>query len=93
MKSVDLVRDGGLVAFITSQGMADAERNRPVREWLMERCDLVAAVRLPNNLFTDHAGTEVGSDLIVLQRTRSPDPSPSGSGTLSKRARSRTALR
>ena len=68
MKSVDLVRDGGLVAFITSQGMADAERNRPVREWLMERCDLVAAVRLPNNLFTDHAGTEVGSDLIVLQK-------------------------
>ena len=68
MKSVDLVRDGGLVAFITSQGMADSERNKPVREWLMERCDLVAAVRLPNNLFTDHAGTEVGSDLIVLQK-------------------------
>ena len=37
MKSVDLVRDGGLVAFITSQGMADSERNKPVREWLMER--------------------------------------------------------
>ena len=68
MKSVDLVRDGGLVAFITSQGMADAERNKPVREWLMERCDLVAAVRLPNNLFIDHAGTEAGSDLIVLQK-------------------------
>lgn len=68
MKSVDLVRDGGLVAFITSQGMADSERNKPVREWLMERCDLVAAVRLPNNLFTDHAGTEAGSDLIVLQK-------------------------
>ena len=68
MKSVDLVRDGGLVAFITSQGMVDSERNKPVREWLMERCDLVAAVRLPNNLFTDHAGTEVGSDLIILQK-------------------------
>lgn len=68
MKSVDLVREGGLVAFITSQGVADAERNRPVREWLMERCDLVSAVRLPNNLFTDEAGTEVGSDLIVLQK-------------------------
>ena len=74
MKSVDLVRDGGLVAFITSQGMADAERNRPVREWLMERCDLVAAVRLPNNLFTDHAGTEVGSDLIVLQKNSAVRP-------------------
>ncbi|MFQ9761654.1 MAG: N-6 DNA methylase [Alistipes communis] len=74
MKSVDLVRDGGLVAFITSQGMADAERNRPVREWLMERCDLIAAVRLPNNLFTDHAGTEVGSDLIVLQKNSAARP-------------------
>ena len=74
MKSVDLVRDGGLVAFITSQGVADAERNRPVREWLMERCDLVAAVRLPNNLFTDHAGTEVGSDLIVLQKNPAARP-------------------
>ena len=74
MKSVDLVRDGGLVAFITSQGMADSERNKPVREWLMERCDLVAAVRLPNNLFTDHAGTEVGSDLIVLQKNSAARP-------------------
>ena len=74
MKSVDLVRAGGLIAFITSQGMADAERNRPVREWLMERCDLVAAVRLPNNLFTDHAGTEVGSDLIVLQKNSAARP-------------------
>ena len=68
MKSVDLVREGGLIAFITSQGVADAERNRPVREWLMERCDLVSAVRLPSNLFIDEAGTEVGSDLIVLQK-------------------------
>ena len=54
--------------------MADSERNRPVREWLMERCDLVAAVRLPNNLFTDHAGTEVGSDLIVLQKNPAARP-------------------
>lgn len=74
MKSVDLVRDGGLVAFITSQGMADSERNKPVREWLMERCDLVAAVRLPNNFFTDHAGTEEGSDLIVLQKNSGGPP-------------------
>ncbi len=74
MKSVDLVRDGGLVAFITSQGMADSERNKPVREWLMERCDLVAAVRLPNNLFADHAGTEVGSDLIILQKNPAAKP-------------------
>ena len=68
MKGVDCVREGGLVAFITSQGVLNAESNRPVREWLMERCEPVSAIRFPNNLFTDHAGTEVGSDLIILQR-------------------------
>jgi N12 class adenine-specific DNA methylase len=72
MKSVDSVRDGGIVAFITSQGVMNSERNRPVREWLMDRCDLVSAIRLPNNLFTEHAGTEVGSDLIVLQKRQPP---------------------
>jgi N12 class adenine-specific DNA methylase len=68
LKSVDMVREGGILAFITSQGVLNAEQNRPVRQWLMERCDLVSAVRLPNNLFADHAGTEVGSDLVILQR-------------------------
>ena len=43
MKSVDAVREGGVIAFITSQGVADAERNRPVREWLMQRCDIISA--------------------------------------------------
>ncbi len=56
---------GGLVAFITSQGVLNAEQGRPVREWLMNRCEPVSAIRLPNNLFTDHAGTEVGSDLVI----------------------------
>ena len=68
MKSVDTVRDGGIIAFITSQGVLNSEQNRPIREWLADRCDVVSAIRLPNNLFTDHAGTEVGSDLIVLQK-------------------------
>ena len=68
MKSVDCVREGGLVAFITSQGVLNAEANRSVREWLMERCEPVSAIRFPNNLFTDRAGTEVGSDLIILQK-------------------------
>lgn len=68
MKSVEAVREGGVIAFITSQGVADSERNRPVREWLMQRCDIISAVRLPNNLFFEYAGTEVGSDLIVLQK-------------------------
>lgn len=68
MKSVDMVREGGLVAFITSQGVLNAEQGRPVREWLMNRCEPVSAIRLPNNLFTEHAGTEVGSDLVILQK-------------------------
>jgi N12 class adenine-specific DNA methylase len=68
MKSVETVRDGGIIAFITSQGVLNSEQNRPIREWLAGRCDVVSSIRLPNNLFTDHAGTEVGSDLIVLQK-------------------------
>jgi hypothetical protein len=61
-------REGGLVAFITSQGVLNSEQNKPIREYLMNTCDVVSAIRLPNNLFSDHAGTEVGSDLIILQR-------------------------
>lgn len=73
LKSVDMVRDGGVVAFITSQGVLNAEQNRPVREWLMQRCEPVSAIRLPNNLFTDYAGTEAGSDLIILQKKATGD--------------------
>ncbi len=71
LKSIDMVREGGIVAFISSQGVLNAEQNRPVREWLMQRCEPVSAIRLPNNLFTEHAGTEAGSDLIVLQKKAS----------------------
>jgi hypothetical protein len=67
-KALDQVRPGGIVAFITSQGVMNSPKNEPVRKWLMENASLVSAVRLPNNLFTDHAGTEVGSDLIILQK-------------------------
>jgi N12 class adenine-specific DNA methylase len=68
MKGVDCIREGGLVAFLTSQGVLNSEANRPVREWLMQRCDPVSVIRFPNNLFTNFAGTGVGSDLIVLQK-------------------------
>lgn len=68
MKSVETVRDGGIIAFITSQGVLNSEQNRPVRQWLAQRCDVVSAIRLPNNLFMETAGTEVGRDLIVLQK-------------------------
>ena len=68
VKSVMAAREGGIIAFITSQGVLNSEQNKPVREYLMNTCDVVSAIRLPNNLFSDHAGTEVGSDLIILQR-------------------------
>jgi type I restriction-modification system DNA methylase subunit len=68
VKSVQAAREGGIIAFITSQGVLNSEQNKPIREYLMNSCDLVSAIRLPNNLFSDHAGTDVGSDLIILQR-------------------------
>lgn len=77
LKSVDMVRPGGLVAFITSQGVLNATANRPVRESLMSRCEPVSVIRLPNNLFSEFAGTEVGSDLIVLQKREQKDQSVS----------------
>ena len=68
VKGVDMLREGGVLAFITSQGVMNAPSNEPIREWLMNNSRLVSAVRLPNNLFSENAGTEVGSDLIVLQK-------------------------
>ena len=68
MKTLDEVRDGGLVAFITSQGVMDSTRNKNIRRAMLDKAYLVGAVRLPNNLFVDEAGTEVGSDLILLQK-------------------------
>ena len=68
MKGLDVVRQGGVVAFITSQGVMNVPQYEPQRRWLMENADLVSAIRLPNNLFTEIANTEVGSDLIILQK-------------------------
>lgn len=68
VKGLDTVRDGGIVAFITSQGVMNAPLHKAQRELLMQNADLLSAIRLPNNLFREVAGTEVGSDLIVLQK-------------------------
>lgn len=70
-KSVMAAREGGLIAFITSQGVLNSEQNKPIREHLMNSCNVISAIRLPNNLFAEEAGTEVGSDLIILQRKNS----------------------
>ena len=67
LKGMDTLREGGILAYITTSGVMDSPQNRPVREWLMNHANLVSAIRLPDNLFVD-AGTEVSSDLIVLQK-------------------------
>ena len=67
LKGLDQVREGGLIAFITSQGVMNAA-SPFIRMELVKKSDLVAALRLPNNTFSDNAGTDVGSDLIILQK-------------------------
>ena len=67
LKALDQVREGGLVAFIVSQGVMNAA-SPFVRMELVKLADLVAALRLPNNTFSDNAGTDAGSDLIILQK-------------------------
>lgn len=68
LKALDMTRDGGLVAFITSRGMMDSNSNITVRYAMMQQAHLVTAIRLPDGMFRDEAGTEVGSDLIILQK-------------------------
>ena len=66
-KTLDKVRPGGIIAFITSSGTMD-KKNPAVRKYIAQRAELVGAVRLPNNTFKANAGTEVTSDIIFLQK-------------------------
>ena len=66
-KTLDKVRPGGVIAFITSKGTLDKE-NSSVRKYIAQRADLLGAIRLPNNTFKANAGTEVTSDIIFLQK-------------------------
>jgi N12 class adenine-specific DNA methylase len=68
LKGTDMLREGGLLVYITSQGILNSPKNEPIRRALMQDNNLVSVVRLSNNLFTEYAGTEVGSDLIILQK-------------------------
>lgn len=68
VKGLDCVKEGGLLAFITSQGVLDSPRNEAIRRYLMQNSRLISALRLPSGMFSDNAGTDVGSDLIVLQK-------------------------
>ena len=66
-RTLDKVRPGGIIAFITSKGTMDKE-NPSVRKYLAQRADLIGAIRLPNNTFKSAAGTEVTSDILFLQK-------------------------
>ena len=66
-KTLDKVRPGGVIAFVTSKGTMDKE-NSAVRKYLAQRADLIGAIRLPDNTFKRNAGTEVTSDVIFLQK-------------------------
>lgn len=66
-KTLDKVRPGGIVAFVTSKGTLD-KQNPAVRKYLAQRAELLGAVRLPNNAFKDNAGTEVTSDILFLKK-------------------------
>lgn len=68
VKGLDTLKEGGLLAFITSQGVLDSPKNESIRRYLMQNSRLISALRLPSGMFSENAGTEVGSDLIVLQK-------------------------
>ena len=68
VKGLDCIKEGGLLAFITSQGVLDSPKNEAIRRYLMQNSRLISALRLPSGMFSDNAGTDVGSDLIVLQK-------------------------
>ena len=66
-KSLDKLRPGGIMALVTSKGTMDKE-NSSVRKYIAQRADLIGAIRLPNNTFKGNAGTEVVSDILILQK-------------------------
>lgn len=70
-KTLDKVRPGGIVAFVTSKGTMD-KKNDSVRKYIAKRADLLGAIRLPDNVFQANAGTEAVSDIIFLRKRERP---------------------
>lgn len=66
-KSLDKLRPGGVMALVTSKGTMDKE-NSAIRKYIAQRAELLGAIRLPNNTFKGNAGTEVVSDILILQK-------------------------
>lgn len=82
-KTIDRVKPGGLVVFVTSKGTMDKANSR-ARQYLADRADLLGAIRLPQTAFKDNAGTEVVTDVLFLQR-RAPGAEPNGVSWLGTR--------
>ena len=78
-KAIDKVRPGGVLALITSNGISGGtfdKRDNKVRKYIAQRCDLIGAIRLPNNTFSQNAGTDITTDVLFFQkldRQRSTD--------------------
>ena len=68
VKAMELLNEGGLLAFVTSRGVADTPSNKFVRDYLVSHADLISAIRLPDMLFMQTSGIEVGSDLLIFQK-------------------------
>lgn len=68
VKGLDTIKEDGLLAYITTRGVADSMMNKEIREYLMKNGDLVSAIRLPDNLFMSEAGIPVGTDFILLRK-------------------------
>ncbi len=71
-KTLDQVRPGGVVAFVTSRYTMDAKDSTVARKYIAQRAELLGAIRLPNNAFKANAGTEVVSDILFLQKRDRP---------------------
>ena len=68
VKAMELLNEGGLLAFVAPRGIADTPGNKFVREYLVNHADLITALRLPDTLFMQTSGIEVGSDLLIFQK-------------------------
>ena len=74
-KTIDKVRPGGVIAFVTSNGSSGGtmdKKDASSREYIAQRCDLLGAIRLPNNAFQANAGTRMNTDILFLQKLEAP---------------------
>jgi len=70
VRTSELLQHNGLLCYIASSSFLDAPANKPFREYLMSKTDLIAAIRLPSNLFSESAGTEPSTDLVIVRKNR-----------------------